>query len=797
MITHIWINGKKWDLYSDTDIKYTLQVNDVSELKDRQASFTNSFSCPKTPNNIQIADGLGATSDSSRFPYEKRLCQVKVDGFDLIARGWVNITETDDEYKIFIYSGIIEFFKTIENVNIGDLDLSEIDHVKNLDTVLASFSNPNYRYLITDYNGQTHYGPNDEIINIDYLVPSALVKYLWDKIHSTYQFTYSGSIFDSSDFKNLFISYPKFIAVNETEDPLEGEFNRYIDLFTSAGNEDRYYRTLFFSGLEDSKTFTAAEKGNYQIVIDIENTFQNDLEATVRYLLSINQEDLPLIDRTNSILLQEKSAKTDTFQIKTVIPLNAGDVISFYDYMKMNGYLKWNTSIKITIAKLIPGTTSFTKAFSDFSISDFIKEVVNHFGLTIFPNESTKELKYLTISERMNFENTIDWSEKYLSRKNEEYVYSYYAQKNIFSFKYDDSEASFNNGSININNANIADKKVIFTSRTFSPEKDLTEFFTGTSGVQLVEVFKLYNKEVNRKEGETEIKYKGLENRFHFLREKTLATTVKIGSEALIQEETVYSIPIATFDGLDWRTLLNKNYNEFGRILNDSRLHNIELNLNTIDCLQLDLAALYYFKQEQQYYILNRLNFNSDRATGEFVRVKNQFEKTVIEEPEVETYIKISWLDGTTTPKAGKESQIMINIASMSYPNTNELISFDWERFDGSTWNSLGAGNSPYSASLIEGVQKFRMKAIAEDDTIVYSNILQYDRLVIDCRSYRATSIGNSGDDLTAIFMDCEGAMKSLSTYATSSNQFLELSFCANAGTVSLNRGALEDLGPC
>src|SRR5690606_36951558 len=51
----------------------------------------------------------------------------------------------------------------------------------------------------------------NEIVNIDYLIPSVNAKYPWDKVHEKYGFTYSGTIFSESDFTNLWITYPKGI----------------------------------------------------------------------------------------------------------------------------------------------------------------------------------------------------------------------------------------------------------------------------------------------------------------------------------------------------------------------------------------------------------------------------------------------------------------------------------------------------------------------------------------------------------------------------------------------------------
>lgn len=205
-ITEIFYNNQSLDLYADKGLKYNLQANDIAEIKDRQTSYTNSYDIPKTARNQRILGGLGMASDTSPAPYTKPLCQVKIDGFDLIVKGWLNVKETDDNYKIYIYSGIIDFFKAIENKTLGkDLNLSELNHTKTPATVAASQTNTAYRYLLADYGGKILTASGK--IDIDYLMPAVNFKYLWDKIHDTYGFTYDCSVVD--DMESLYMTYPK------------------------------------------------------------------------------------------------------------------------------------------------------------------------------------------------------------------------------------------------------------------------------------------------------------------------------------------------------------------------------------------------------------------------------------------------------------------------------------------------------------------------------------------------------------------------------------------------------------
>ena len=148
-------NDAELELLSDTGIKYTMQIADIFNLSVFTSSYTNSFTIPKTPHNTGVFQQLGIIGDTSTLPYEKVSATLKSNGFPVIKEGWLSIRETNESYNIAIIDGIIDFFKAIENKTMGaDLDLSNFAHEKNMETVLDSFTNDYYKYIVADYNGK-------------------------------------------------------------------------------------------------------------------------------------------------------------------------------------------------------------------------------------------------------------------------------------------------------------------------------------------------------------------------------------------------------------------------------------------------------------------------------------------------------------------------------------------------------------------------------------------------------------------------------------------------------------------
>lgn len=759
----IWIGGLKWDLYSDTNIKQTLQVNDIAQVKDRQASFTNAFTSPKTPNNIQIANGLGISSDTSRFPYEKRSCQIKIEGFDLVTKGWVNITETDDEYKIFVYSGIVQFFKAIENKTIGnDLDLSEINHEKTISVVKASQLNPFFKYLIADYNGKTHYGVDDSIVNIDYLVPSANIKYLWDKIFETFGFAYTGNLFSSVDFTNLWITYPKGIIDTD------------LTLIENRASSISYSQSSpYMNGVgEFGSHFLIVQSGKYQF----------DLDFTLNGISNVTLSGNPLkvqIWRNSVMEYEYKAFNTGTHNASALINYNTNDDLYFRWEWPQPGDYSLTIDYDFTTSIFNNANYSFNEELKDYSIPDFIKEILNRFALTPFPDEFSNVIEFKTLDERINSEIIIDWSDKYIQRLGETYLFDDYAKENTFTYQYPDKESNHFNGSIFIDNENLNESKNVFPSKTYAPEKEFAPFKLGLDSVNVL-TYKIYDKDIKEVNGTQEINYKGLDKRYHFIIATPGINSFEIGSELLGESESASNFFIGEYSNQDWKSILINYYSGFKRLLNDSRIHTIDLDLNITDVISSDFAALYYFAQEQQYYILNKLPFDEKSSKGEFIRVLRYSDTVVPEEPTDDPRLSISWLDGLTFPLMGTASTIDMKISENYSPIANPILSVEWQKLVFS-WTDLGSGVTPYSVSLVDGVNRFRLKGNLTVGNI-YSNELQYTKTTLPpCLSFQFAYSGSApGQNGTVYHKDCDGITRITTlTWEESDGNYYEIEICA------------------
>lgn len=662
-------NGFILDVRNGEKIKYIKQVADLADLSSSNASTTTSFKLPKSPNNTQVLQSLGIVGDGSRIPYERVVAQLLNDGMPIVKSGWLEIKNTNDAYNANIKDGIIDFFKAIEGKKLGvDVDLRELNHVKTVQTVVDSFSNEFYTYLVNDYGGRTvlDLGGGIRGFNIDYLVPSARIQYLWQRVFETIGFTFSGSIFSNEDFTNAWLTFPKTNSELISTNVANFEVDSLPPLF--GGFTEDFY------GLEYVRTlpilFTLIDivvSGYIQIVITPNRLQSISLLQTGSYHLKVNFDAMAgyrfrYYANPNVTGVYEAPLKIAIFkngemiqQIigseEVIVPISVqgGDVISFKMYALTHAeFNTWRVSqdlgvipqdqfflsnmedvewgdYRLEIDEVEYAESDFNNTFKDFDIKSFIKEVMWRFALVAIPDEQTNHVSFYTIDELLDeSRGIINWSDKYVRRTNESYLLGNYQKNNWLRHKYNTEDVSYNDGNIPLNNANLDFETTLLTSKTYSPE-ELPVFLYKIPVPEWVKVFPtlIWQKEIKEtSDGEIEISYKGLTGRYYWLK-KEVKTNAIFTSEQLGAGEVADYFNAASILDTTFSDLTSKYHQGHIRLLNDIKLHDIELSLSISDIVQVDFTRLYYFEQEASYYKLNKITWEEGKnAMGEFIRVK-------------------------------------------------------------------------------------------------------------------------------------------------------------------------------
>lgn len=640
------INGKTLDT-QDPKIRYVKQVNDLADVTTVNTSYSYYLNIPKTPNNTSILQGLGISGDTSNIPYEKNTTQLMDNGSVIIANGVSTIKETSDDYKIVVQDGIIDFFRSIENKTIGkDLDLSEIIHIRNTASIIDSFTNPNYRYLLAEYNGETK---KNNAINPDYQVPSVNQKYIWDKIMSYSGYTYS----NLPEIGNEWITFPipPIISVEEEEQRFLA--NMLNKSYTYGLNQDWrnnipmawdnifVYDTDFTQVLNGLK-LKILQTANYRIESQVLGTMKY-LYYETEYLgfpprpIEVPKSmDLPIIfDIFKNGSNIGTFVNIEDFDISS-IALSESDIISlfprevtrqeaenwfeidneqFLDQLERGEAFVYEINITSLVFRLYSlgiEVFDFGEALKDYSMTDFVKEIMFRKSLTPFPDINEKHITFQTLSQRLDTTKSIDWSSNFGRRLKEEYRIGDYGKQNILKLRHDNEDDSFGDGLLAVNNENLKDKEVILQSKYYAPSGILRKIVGNEFFLEL----KFWEREIKEEDDIKIIEYKPLNNRFFLLREEVVDKSIKIG------EVTVDSYPKASMNGTLLSDVVDEYYKDWGKVFNSVRLHDIELTINAYDIATLRLDVPYYFEQEGSFYLLNRMPYETGKTViGEFIKI--------------------------------------------------------------------------------------------------------------------------------------------------------------------------------
>jgi hypothetical protein len=634
------INDTQIELSPNTSIKYSKQISDIFDIAKVASSFTNSFQFEKSPNNTQAMQQLGISGDGSNIPYQKNTAQIKVDGFHLVEKGWANVSETNDNYKTSIIDGMIDFFKAIENKTLGlNLNLENFNHIKNFNNIIDSWNNEYYKYIIADYGGKNIY---DEGINVDYQTPCFSVRKLWELIFSTFGFNCDYT--NLSYLNGLYITYPK--DVNETSNLIEVarlKRNPFVttQVLLSADTVNQTQNTRIW----DSATITEGSRIAEKYIIGSNNSFHFNLKVKnyVKYRRT-NRADREidptiLVTKNNSIIGFIISDYSDgqeglAREVEFVSSCEVGDVIEVFvtaprqirrrpvdnnPPFKLYNFKSFHSDdVELIVSKSDLGTTNLGNELKDFSISNLIKEIIWRTGLTPVYNSETNTVNFLTLDSRIDFNNAVDMSHTFVSRESETYTNGY-AQKNAFSLKKNNDFNSDGDGFIYVPNVNLTDFKVIAQSVIFAPDKKIITDFLGVKTNQ----YKIWETETKKNnDDEIEISYKGLSGRFYFVRLKQNTGSFKFTSEKLVDSQVVTSFPSATNVDTLFDEAVFQNYSEYQKIFNNFRVHDIKQVLTFDDFQKTDLSKPIFFKQENAYYICNKISFEEGKETvNEYVKI--------------------------------------------------------------------------------------------------------------------------------------------------------------------------------
>jgi hypothetical protein len=202
------INGESVELSSDTKIVITYQSNDLADLKDRQASFTNQFRCPDTDENKRIFENVNDPHSGSVLPYRNNTATIVASGVEVLSYGSAVIDKTQGDFSVTVYDALKKFFDLVGDKKISDIDFSDLVLVWGCDDISAKYGNLSFEYVYSIINNGLNLNKNTRTIQVDSLAPSIFVKAIFDRMFAAIGYRYESESFGAgSDFLSMIIPF--------------------------------------------------------------------------------------------------------------------------------------------------------------------------------------------------------------------------------------------------------------------------------------------------------------------------------------------------------------------------------------------------------------------------------------------------------------------------------------------------------------------------------------------------------------------------------------------------------------
>lgn len=431
MITEVFIEGQRLDLFDNESIELNRSVQDIKDISKIYTDFTQSFTVPASKNNNKIFKHFeNPDIDNGYDTRTKKDATLLINSFDFL-KGRIRLEKVQvknnkaADYTITFFGNLVSLKDLVGEDKLKDLDyLSQFDHPYTFDSVFSGVSSSlNFtvdakledvirypllspiRRFIFDTNIATttntatitniSYNDVNQSHGIDYyeLKPSIGLEWIIKAIEVKYGITFSGDFFSREEFKalQLWLSKEKGLmsSAGKSLVPFPDNGVVFNSIFTGTvngpldGSSDMppYYKYTF------TVTPTTADK--YDIIIE-------DNGQPFKLL-----SDVSGVQTVSGVIREFENNKVRDFKLGFYLKSDFGIIydssLAVSEHIWTGegaGYTitNYNTSL---LAQPINTTVRILQQMPDLTIKDFLSGLFKMFNLTVIPNGDTLAVESL------------------------------------------------------------------------------------------------------------------------------------------------------------------------------------------------------------------------------------------------------------------------------------------------------------------------------------------------------------------------------------------------------------------
>lgn len=608
-MTRILVDDEELDLYPDTKVATTIRGVNVADITSRFTTHTNNFRLPLTENNIRIYGNANSKNSLTTVPYSTRYVKVIQNGIEIITNGVEVINDITDSINITVYANVYDFFKTIENKTLCELELNLNDSwtdstIKDYRSATTGLVSP-----VLDYGNYD--GATDDIDVTTYL-PSVYYHTIIEAIITEAGYEFSGSVFSSD-------KYLKFIQPYSRK--TWGYESKFIETFNFIAEKTG---TQGFGTSPSVVTITNEVKANSYYDNTTSRFTQNKATYSGKFhfyaeltLTTVGGggDTLNVGIYKNGVILSGASVNqsgtgTLTTLISTINGAPNGITLNHTDYIEIMGFDS-PTSLLHTVDACRfwcepltePDTTNIQpdKLLPDISQTDYIKDFLVRFGLLM--NEQNGTIYFKSIDEVINgISTSVDLTNKRVRSQGIKFTPLSYAGVNKYTYTKPDDVDNELTGQGSFALSYLYNEKTIYNS-FFSSSN------TVLNGDILMGQIPIYETSTSRStfDNEPEIRLMLVRDKYSYEPNVTYDTAQSTYLVAYFEDP-------AQTNSCSFQDSLDENYVQLIRALQKSKTETIEYLLNEVDILKMNPHTLIF--DRDSYYLINSIsNFIPGKTT--------------------------------------------------------------------------------------------------------------------------------------------------------------------------------------
>lgn len=600
----IIVNDIVLDLYPNTIITQTIKANEVGDVKTRNVSYTNSFKIPLTENNNLIFEYANQIQSETGIPYAQIPVRQIENGIEIIRNGYLQMTQADNSYNIFILSSGYGFFNQIEGKYLVDLDLSAL--IADFDPDATMNTTTGVIFPVINY-GDFDGSSMDANTNL----PSTYYHTIINQIFEDAGYEKSGAIFSNAKYLNLIIPYGRKNFL------YDGKFSIPFEFSAITSGSQVFVNPVLNDNIDfvnETKESTYYNSGTGRFTNSNAVTIYGDWFATLTYTFSGGIGFTVQIRKNGATILATANGTVagGTIVLDSRVSYPNGVTMQQTEYIEViftgtTGTVtitdgNFYNSIRSNIA-VVPGNAiDYGKLLPDVTQKEIITDFAVRFGLILEEKDGTVYCKSLD-EIILDKANALDWTNKNVTRKDSiSFTPLEYAQNNYFDYSNTDEliDKVFGRGNLAVSNANAQLDKSIFQS-----------VFNNTATILVATVLAakipIYEASTTRDIFDNE---PGI---------RLLLVRDKYSYEPTINGETSYKVayfedPNQTYT-MDFNQFLEDAYYYFGLSLQKAKVPSREYLLTDIDISE--FSFLYPVFDKDSYFLVNTIkNYVSGKMTS-------------------------------------------------------------------------------------------------------------------------------------------------------------------------------------